>query len=938
AYALNAKSNAPAGSTSAQRSEIAETAEALYEVWFALHLARKLISSRADFSPLQYWSMSGLFDLMMHPHMPAETSTALELPYRLITSPGYNTVFQHSGPALSGAYDRGSRVELWHSRLRRDGDPPRGLGPEGTDLFALWSPDYNLEEGKPDFSGPGTAASDEGLSLNAEQRRWIVQRTTGHNEEQHNTIEGHYYRPVPAKVREMVLTPVGATLDAEGKWPDESSLYPGFGRLTGWLHQASYGRDQNVVVTEAGWIYPMGFPATKVTVTERKFRPIADGDHAAALHKRIFLVINKAVLDFPESGQRFAGRGLPFSRMTAVTRVTLNLDNSTDISGIPGAFWVHLEGGGPRLAFEFEGTDPAGRTIGMKLAQIWVPGGFETAGNTPVGLLANAWDTAALRSRLNGQIVRLMAGGEGDLDLPVQDILFGADAISGNVSTAVINGKRPFHPAVRGLKARIPALSDLTGSSPTTVREISFAQNYLDGALGQTVTPVVLELTDPVDLDFAGDLTSDAMGAIGQANQKIRALADGLGPVPLPDGGNLNLLAQGQVNWEDLLPDFKVLGRFALHRLLDVINVGPTRMPTFRTERSEHEIVRKWEMHESIARSAVVGPATLSPRGSSEIYMCALAAITIDTLKVEAEAGSVSVNETIPAGLPEARAEARGWINNFDIDLFEIIEVRFDSIGFDVIAGKKPKTHVRMHASDPLVFHGPLEFLNQLKDLIPPRGLDNGPRIIPGPLGIEARFDMALPNLVLGVFALKNMDLGASTVLPFDQRPLELKFNFNERHRPFELAVAGLGGGGFFALEVDAGGIREIEAALEFGAVASMSIGVASGSISIKGGVYFRFTSDELVLEGYVELRGKMSVLGLITASLLFHMALAYIKRGQRSLVRGEATLRIEVEVLFFSTSVTLHVEREFKAGTDDPRIAEMMGGSDWKAYCNAFA
>ena len=939
-YAAEARAAAPASATTAEKAEIAEAAEALFEVFFASNLARKLLSDQADFSPIEYWAMSGLFDLMMHPHNPAMTATALELPYRLITSPGANTRFDHAGPAIRNDYDQGSRVELWHSRLRKAGSTPLDLGPEGGDFFAMWSPDYNREDGKPDFSAPGSAEGNEGLSLSAEDRRNLVKRTTGHNEEQHNTTVGSYYQPVPAKVRDLMLTPLGATLDAEGQWPDQSSEFPEFGGLIGWLHQATFGRDQNVVVSKAGWLFPMGFPATKITVTERKFRPVSATDHSAALHKRTFLIVGKAVLDFPEQGQAYFGRGLPFLRIAAVTRVTPDLDDSDDVAGVQGSFWTNLQGTGPRqpFNFEFEGTDPSGRPIGMNATQIWVPGGFEAGSGNPVQTLSDVWQLRSQRSKLNGQMMRLMAGDHPELDLPMNDIAFSANAITGNIGTAIGQGKRPFHPIMANAMVRVPAINELTGADPNISRQISYAQNYLDDLLDEAATKVVLELSEAIDLDFASDLTSDAMGALGQANQQIRALAAELGPVPLPDAGDIQALIQGSANWEDMLPDFKILGRFALHKLLEVVGVDANDMPTFRTEEDEQEIKRIWELRAPITQVGEEGFVSLSPRGDSAIFLQAFVAVTVETLRVQAEAAGASIDETIPTGVKDPRAESHGHMTNFDISLFNIIDIRFESVGFDVVAGKKPDAHVQLTTVDPLVFKGSLKFLNQLKELIPSDGFGNGPRINPGPFGVEASFDLALPNIQLGVFALKNMDLGASTTIPFDQRSLDVRFNFNERHRPFEIAIAGLGGGGFFAMSLDAGGIREIEASLEFGAVASMSIGVASGSISIKGGIYFRFTDQEMVLEGYVELRGKMSVLGLITASLLFHMSLAYIERNDRKLVRGEATLRIEVEVLFFSTSVTLHVEREFNAGNADPRIAEMTGASDWNTYCGAFA
>jgi phosphodiesterase/alkaline phosphatase D-like protein len=57
--------------------------------------------------------------------------------------------------------------------------------------------------------------------------------------------------------------------------------------------------------------------------------------------------------------------------------------------------------------------------------------------------------------------------------------------------------------------------------------------------------------------------------------------------------------------------------------------------------------------------------------------------------------------------------------------------------------------------------------------------------------------------------------------------------------------VSLLGGGGFFAIGISARGVTEIEAALEFGAGVAIDLGVASGSVEIKAGVYFHWLEPE---------------------------------------------------------------------------------------------
>jgi hypothetical protein len=151
--------------------------------------------------------------------------------------------------------------------------------------------------------------------------------------------------------------------------------------------------------------------------------------------------------------------------------------------------------------------------------------------------------------------------------------------------------------------------------------------------------------------------------------------------------------------------------------------------------------------------------------------------------------------------------------------------------------------------------------------------------------------------------------------------------------------VAFLGGGGFFHLQLDTGGIRLLEAALEFGAAASIDLGVASGGVHIMAGVYFAMGNkdgkDLSVLSGYLRMGGELSVLGLISISLEFVLSFGY-ENGKAA---GRATLTVKVEVAFFSTSVDITVEKKFGGSSGDPRFLDVFETpAVWDEYASAFA
>ena len=94
-------------------------------------------------------------------------------------------------------------------------------------------------------------------------------------------------------------------------------------------------------------------------------------------------------------------------------------------------------------------------------------------------------------------------------------------------------------------------------------------------------------------------------------------------------------------------------------------------------------------------------------------------------------------------------------------------------------------------------------------------------------------------------------------------------------------------------------------------------------------------------LTGYVRLYGELSVLGLISASLTFNLQLSYLKdqAAGESVVWGEASLVIEVEVLVFSASVEVRCRREFAGSQSDPKFIETIPDEGvWGIYCDAFA
>jgi len=283
-------------------------------------------------------------------------------------------------------------------------------------------------------------------------------------------------------------------------------------------------------------------------------------------------------------------------------------------------------------------------------------------------------------------------------------------------------------------------------------------------------------------------------------------------------------------------------------------------------------------------------------------------------------------------------------LRNFVLHLvpgFEVLDLDFAAIEFIAGSGKTPDVNVKLND---LRFVGCLSFIQTLRHLIPLDGFSDPPALSITQEGIDANYSIGLPSIGVGVMSLENISLSAGLELPFIGKPLSFRFHFCERHQPFLLTVSLFGGGGFFGLDLDAHGIQMLEGAFEFGGNFSLDLGVASGGVHVLAGIYFAIAGSDVTLDGYLRIGGGVEVLGIVSMSIELHLDLEYESKG--NVVRGEATLVVEVSVLFFSASVPLHCEKTFSGAPQDPTFEDLMKPDPaaqppsfpWVDYCSAFA
>ncbi|NUP40429.1 MAG: hypothetical protein HOY76_26270 [Streptomyces sp.] len=285
------------------------------------------------------------------------------------------------------------------------------------------------------------------------------------------------------------------------------------------------------------------------------------------------------------------------------------------------------------------------------------------------------------------------------------------------------------------------------------------------------------------------------------------------------------------------------------------------------------------------------------------------------------------------------QVESRGELRAFSLSFVGgILTVDFARLAFTSKPGATPTLDAKVKK---VGFGGDLEFLDRLRDYLPTPA--NGPHFSVDATGIEVGYTLGIPAIPAGALLMQNLTLSSSVTLPFDGRPVRAHFALSSRDHPFTVSVMLLGGRGFFGITVESGDIVELEAQAEFGAAAALNLGVASGSVSITAGIYVKIQPEEtdphtLVarLSGFFRAVGELDVLGIISISVEFYLALTY--NSQTKVVHGTALVVVRVRVAFFSKSVSLEVERDFGSGADPAFGDAFPDPLPWQTRCGKFA
>ncbi len=861
-------------------------------------------------------------------------ATDIEVPYRMHMTPLSTAGFAHATDIV----DQGGRfTELWHTRMgTRVSDWVIGDNPEP--LRALYADDEKLP--------PETGA----WALNSDDRKDMVKLMSALKGD---SSPGQSYTSRPAMAKHLRLTALGASLDAEGMWPDHGFVSS---NIEQWKHISSIGRDQFVRVIYAGYLFPFGHAASLVKVSERKFTRQPEGGRVAGLMQKYYIIVRERVKTYPGDKQRYDSRDFPFSSIEITTKQTPDLKAPAPAPGLNMAYYEnnpnkYYETFWPQLMnapfgdmlFPVLATDTAGRKIAFDMPLMFVAGTRNDSSNveanpnpdtlTPatsnIEAVCQAYNVHANTTLENGRrkravnnalirfsrgvdsLGKIMTSGESDYHAA-------ALTFEGWKSTKNLAKGPRFYPRLAAGELELPAIKNLLGTK--VAPSVSYHKRFLDEGFNNT--------TNPAQIVFG----FGAQSVPPKPSDKFGGMID---PGLMPDGlsRKLGVLSNTDkylgANFDPVhaLSGATLLGVIPLGKLLDIISFDSPNVPQMKTVNTDDAVVTTYTIEKQTLNDFEIF-VPLTPKGGP--------ALSIKTTVMVSKSGLK----------PDTRVDAT--LRNFKINLFGFIILNFDSLSLKVKPGSKTDVSPALNPTNGVMFGGPLEFLNSLRDVIPMDGFSDPPGLDISPNGITASYSLGLPDIGVGAMSLQNVNLGAGFDLPFTGEGPSARFNFAERHNPFNLTISLFGGGGFFAITVGSEGVRELEASLEFGAQISIDLGVASGGVYVKAGFYFHWQdvpSKLVQFEGYIEMGGHLTVLGLITVSLTFHLGLTYEKTSHSSRLYGTATLTVEIDILFFSISQDITVERQFAGSDADPAFIEFApldkdtGKPEiWNSYCAAFA
>jgi hypothetical protein len=455
----------------------------------------------------------------------------------------------------------------------------------------------------------------------------------------------------------------------------------------------------------------------------------------------------------------------------------------------------------------------------------------------------------------------------------------------------------------------LPAAKAASGN-PVGTTTMQFGDHYVNSGFSGNAGGVFLQ-RPPSSTRHKITFSSANAGGSLTPNLGIDGLSRANGPI----SGNVDEYVTGSLTPETVFDgvDAKLLGGVPLSAILkqmhfDEDDTSQTLSLTSLQE-NPHRIVTRLDWHPRIQEGGPApGVTVFVPTGDVDNSMDLSALIITDLADPSASHSTVA-----------------GQIRDFELHLFGdgasyFILIPFDSLTFRAQSGQKTDVDVQVGAGG-VQFQGALSFVQDLAAFLSFDG--SGLTISTAGSAITADLTLAIPTIAVGIFALENIAFSAGVAIPYNGDPVRFTFAFCSAENPFQLSIMIFTGGGFVELGIGADGLEMLSFSFDFGLGFSIDIGIASGEVSLTGGIYYEGEKDgdhqDVTLTAWVKASGGVSALGIISVSVELYLGLGYQSDGPGTAkLVGDAEMSISVDILFFGFSVGFDIHEEFDVGGDD--------------------
>ncbi len=282
--------------------------------------------------------------------------------------------------------------------------------------------------------------------------------------------------------------------------------------------------------------------------------------------------------------------------------------------------------------------------------------------------------------------------------------------------------------------------------------------------------------------------------------------------------------------------------------------------------------------------------------------------------------GKVTFTQTVQLSVDGRQsASLECSLSGFYLEL-TVVQVAFSGLSFKQ---SDSGTDAHVGGLDVRLSGGSARVLAELAEKLTPK---TGPIIALGTDFVEAGYRFPVPNAAFGAFQLRNLAISIGARLPLLRgKALEVDFAISTPQAPFTVSAGIFGGAGSFGLSIALENLPtglmlrpRLRGTIEAGIFAGFDfLGVASGFLRIAIGLAFAtgYGTGEDAFGGYFHAEGCVSVLGILSVDVCFHVGVDY--HPGTDVIEATAYYQVSVSMLFFSASFRLSMSHRFPLGND---------------------